>query len=156
MSKLQIIKSIPEHFYNIEIQEAQAFCKEQFTANNNYAIILCTQSVCYTGITEDGTIVGIMGLSFIHKNSAEGWGIFSPYMKKYLKEVILGVRNFLKDYKHVKRIQCSASVKYPEAHKLLTKSFGFKPEAILEKWDCLGNTHILYTIINGDLKWLIK
>ena len=86
MSKLEIIKTIPQHFHDMEIQEAQAFCRDQFTKNPNYAMILCEQGFTRTGIAEDGTIVGIMGLVFNHANNAEGWGILSPHFKKYIKQ----------------------------------------------------------------------
>lgn len=150
---LQIIKTIPEHFYNMEIQKEQAFCREHFNTNPNYAKILCEQGIARTGITSDGIVVGVMGLAFHHKNSAEGWGILSTHFRQYARYAIPAVRQVLKEYSHVKRIQVTASVEFPEAHKLLTKSFGFKPEGILECWDCLGNDHILYTIINNSIDW---
>jgi len=153
---LKIIKTVPQHFYDIEIQEAQFFCKEQFNSNPEYVKILSEQSVTWTGIAEDGAIIGMMGLLFRHENNAEGWAIFSPHIKKYLKQIIKEVRSFLKSYSHIKRIQCTASLEFPEAHKLLTKSFGFKVEGILESWDCFGNDHLLYTIINNNLEWEIR
>jgi len=154
--KLEIVKTIPQHFKDIEIQEAQAFCREPFETNPNYAILLCEQGFTRTGIAEDGTIVGIMGLLFNHANSASGWGILSPHFKKYIRQAIPAVKEVLASYSHINRIEVSASVKFPEAHKLLTKSFGFKPEAILEKYDILGHDHILYTRIANSIEWEMK
>jgi RimJ/RimL family protein N-acetyltransferase len=149
---LKVIPSIPEHFLQLQMQDAQLFCKDQFDKNPEYAKALCEYGVTRTGIDENGIIIGIMGLTFRHEKCAEGWALFSPYLKKHACSVVKEVKKFLIEQSHVTRIYCTAAVDYPQAHKLLT-SFGFKVEGILEKWDALGADHICYTKINNSIDW---
>lgn len=149
---LKVIKTIPEHFHQINIQAAQGFCKEQFEAYPEYAKTLAQDPSTYTGIDEQGNIIGIMGLALRHTNCGEGWAIFSNNIKPHIKSIIKEVKKFLRAHKHIKRIYCTASVEFPEAHKLL-RVLGFKVEGILEAWDVLGTDHIMYTRINNSIDW---
>jgi len=149
---LKVIPSTIEHFNNLQLQEAQAFCAQEFAVNPDYAHALITSGIARTGIDSTGKVIAIMGLTFRHNNCAESWALFSPSIKNHIKSIIKEVRLFLKEHSHVKRIYCTASVDYPQAHKLIT-SFGFKAESILECWDIFGNDHIMYVKINNSIYW---
>ena len=149
---ITVVKSTVQHFQDIEIQEYQQSCREHIKLNPNYAKILCEQGTSYTGIDEQGRIIGMMGLLFRHENCAEGWAILSPYVKQNLKSVVKAVRKVMKDNERVRRIYCTVATNFPEAHRLV-RAFGFKPEGILEKWDQFGMDHVMYTIIHNDIHW---
>jgi hypothetical protein len=149
---IKVVRTTVDHFDKINIQPAQGYFAEQIKLHPEYALALAQQPTTYSGIDENGNVIGIMGLMLRHPNCGEGWAIFSDNIRPHIKSIVKEVRKFLYQHRHVKRIYCTASVEYPEAHKLL-KVLGFKVEGILEAWDALGTSHIMYVIINNSIDW---
>ena len=144
----------PEHFDEIIGQPNQSYFKDFLNANPSYKYKVCQNSIGKAGRL-DGVIIGICGVTQITSYLGEGWAYFSEELPKTSIKVIKSIRNFLKEQKHIRRIQCTVDV-YNYSAIRFAEVVGFKPEAILKSFGPDGHDHIMFTIINRSLDWETK
>lgn len=136
-------------------QESQSFFSELLIKHPDRKHALVKTSKGRTGKLEDGTIVAICGVVEITEYLGEAWAYFSDDILKTKLSIVKAIKKFLKEQKHIRRIQATVDVMNPKAIRF-AKAVGFKAESILKSYGPDGHDHIMFTIINRSLEWEVK
>ena len=103
-------------------------------------------SVAYTGIDDDGSVIVIGGVAFLWDGVGSGWVLTSELLLKHKIWCHRAIRDVLdnveKDY-NLHRIE-SIILKEHEVSMKWAERLGFKQEGLLRKYDSLKQDHWLY------------
>jgi len=97
-------------------------------------------------LESDDGIVAIVGLTVIWDGVALVWAIVSDLVMKYPKATTKKIKTLLEfgaRMLKLRRVQLDVRVDFKESLRWV-KFFGFKKEAVLEKYACDGTDHILF------------
>lgn len=136
---MTLIPFSPQHVEMMEVQPAQRLYVQQADE------LLCGDA--WTGIADDGSIVGCAGLVEVWEGRAYAWAVLSSGAGKHMRQVVSAIRRKL-DESPIRRIEMAVDCRFGEGCRL-ARLLGFELEAKCRAYLFKGRDAFLYARVKN-------
>lgn len=140
---MHIVPFQPIHLHNLVLQPSQISFSQYF--DEKYGPALRDGGPCFTGLDDDGNVVGCSGVIKQWDNRAIAWALLADWSGKHFVKVHKAVKRFL-DMTEFDRIEAFVDAEFEQGHRWV-KMLGFEREGYMRKFNPDGRDAVLYARI---------
>lgn len=137
---MHIIPFQPAHLEHIMLQPAQVGFSQYF--DPQYGPALRDGGPCFTGLDDDGNVVGCSGVIKQWDNRAIAWALLSDWSGKHFFKIHKAVKRFL-DMTEFPRIEAFVDADFEQGHRWV-EMLGFEREGYMRQFTPAGKDAVLY------------
>ena len=137
-----VVPFIPAHLNNIKLHSYMGYMQEHIS-DDEYAVLLVGEN-SFTGISDDGEVLGSAGIIQLGVNRWVAWALLSETTGKHMLSITRAIKDFLNNNPKP-RVETHVRHDFPQGHKLM-KVLGFENETPngMKNYGEEGMTYDLY------------
>jgi len=148
---MRIVDFKPEHYREIEEVYSEPKLSDILFAQADQMEAVSKAGPCWTLITDDGRVIGCVGMIMLWQGVGQAWAVFSPLVKEYGIAVSRAVKRMIShgfDEYCLDRLQI---IVQPEEEKNITWAWflGFEEEGIARRLVC-GKDFLVMSIVREE------
>jgi RimJ/RimL family protein N-acetyltransferase len=140
---MKIVPFHPQHLEALILQPSQSLLAGYF--KEGYGDALVKGGPSFTGVDDDGNVVGCSGVVEQWENRAIAWALLSDWSGKHFVKIHKAVKRFL-DSTDYRRIEAFVDAEFEQGHRWVNM-LGFEREGYMRSFNPDGRDAVLYARI---------
>jgi len=140
---MKIVPFHPQHLEALILQPSQSLLAGYF--KEGYGEALVKSGPSFTGVDDDGNVVGCSGVVEQWENRAIAWALLSDWSGKHFVKIHKAVKRFL-DSTDYRRIEAFVDAEFEQGHRWVNM-LGFEREGYMRAFNPDGRDAVLYARI---------